>query len=372
MRALCPQVLQHSKHCADRFLTSPAAQRWTCNVTSLALSMAEGDLPRKPGFQQFVHNLSRLRKLSVYCNESAPTLVTAMNAAFCDEAMQPSSTLQELVAAGYVPSLLPRSLQLLSVVLHEGSANVALLPLLLVRMQRTSVSWLYLDLQDLAVAQLNGEALSGLQLPTLKQVELRCEMYDDSNIDLSWLGLPRAFQLNLAVDNKTSSEEGILTILQWLQDILLPQDSLHLCTGPCNLSFSDKAVLSRLPVRRLSLRLPPQSIDFTLVAKQIEFGFAYFAGPAAVAELYHAAVAQYACRVSISMRDPADEVHVLGYLPVLERPWQLTVTGATCVGVPAPEQGSQLCFVRRVKSPAGSPDQYVLQNQLAADIPEWT
>ena len=352
-------------------LRCPRLQKWARYWRQLHI----GDDPftRCAHLHDFLRgSCTRLEDLCVAVDRNSDRDDT-LSHAYLEAAAAALLGLQKLTFSGFIPgSGLPAGLTSLSVTnagfeRHDTEA-------LLLRLQA------HQHLREVSLENygfhlcLSATSLAGLQLPRLAKLELRVSGLTAMNHwDLSWLALPRSFDLTLIIADEwwdTSQEhwDDFASMLLG-SSAMQPQDTLVLLVDSGSLSLTAQRLLQQLRLAEASFSVSPSDIVHVLPKASVLKLFWYVDSLDAPKQLSvsWSALSQDAGRVSLevidSYQEHSCELHVTGYtgpdsLPT-SRPWRLSVEGpvAAIHGLPPAVVASR--------------HSYVLLNQAAIDA-GWT
>ena len=373
--------------CDDTPLRSPLFQAWAACCGTIGVNACDR-LPRTHAFRAFLRDsCPALESLDAGLGEGGDDLSPEdydMGLLHVAAAWSAVPQLRHLTCDFLPASSVPSGLRTLSVVMQHNEplqpGKVSGLEVLLVHLQACAelqkVS-LTVDSEQLVMRQ---HVLCHVHLPQVKMWELSLS-YTPGQLDLSWLARQRAADVDLTLDRRNANIFGSwVSVLQGLQGVLQPQDTLSIVNAEEKLTVAEQQLLGNLQVFRFWLGGPPQSLLHLPGASRldIEFGSPRVLrqDEAAVLEFSWSALVQEAGSVVLvslpAVQEPQRtdkagwELHLSGDCDLLEdRPRALYLTGFAAV------KGRGLVGVRPT---AGYT--YVVGNKLAAqadwvECPPW-
>ena len=331
-------------------LRAPGVHRWVQRCKRLWLGLdSQGPLSNATeDLRSFMEECEGERGIHARLHGRPESLATLR----CESALASCDCLQQYSCTGFLPTQFAAQLRSLEVSNLPAAPS---LEALFVQLQ--NCCWL----QELSLnmrctplssaVQLRASELAGIQLHSLRKLELCVILLSSHPFDASWLKAPRAFALRLSIgdEGQQLSPAARLYRLQILLAVLQEHDTLVLCSleltdgeqlalGQLRLAacevFSDTGTLLHLPhTPRLSVCLMSASTR-------------------SCARLAWAAISKSPGVVKVDVEPELTELEVLGCdsrePPLFEAAgWQLTVhsNGAQIRGCPALEDTGQGVFV---------------------------
>ena len=327
-------------------LVAPGIHTWLGRLSNLLLSLTgKGQLIAQPGFRTFLARCDGRPIIQAHLEGKQDNLSVLR----CETALAASASVQTYHCFGYVPAQFPPQVRTVVISTYPAPLPAGALETLLVRLQNSPhLDTLSLDSTENEARvsiQLRASELAGLELPSLRTLELRLELSSLVRFDASWLGQPRAFALDITLEDTWDKAEAVarLRTMRGLSEILHESDSLTMSGH--EMPLREQLALSSLRLAACTLSL--DAVDVLHLPHAPKLQLSFWTSPARLA---WAAITKCAGRVVLKVGFGCD-LEVLGcdhVAPAFGSGWQLTVycEGAHVRGLPhiEPRGGGVLVF----------------------------